>query len=319
MKRAYLIGIVAVVLGLTAHATNLNVYCGGKRFPNTITGALKLLNPQGPNTLTVYGTCNENVWIQGFNRLNLITTTGATINDASGGTGTVVVIWDTTDISLQGFTINGGVVGVWCFNFSVCRFDGNTVQGTSGAAIFVDQSRATFGANTIQNNNADGLDVGGLSSVRTYGGLLIQQNQGQGVFVGDSGFFSSGGDTIQNNAGSGIYATDNGSVFLFGTTVARNSAHGVYAQGHASADFYDANVVTGNAADGVVVMDATYVHFGGENTITGNGWLDVDCEPQYPVTRGVHANIGGGTTNCTEPQTPQMGRGVQSQMHKPVH
>jgi hypothetical protein len=107
MKRLCLIVIAVLVLGLTAHAVDLNVKCGQKGLPNTINGALKLLNPEGPNTLTVSGTCNENVLIYGFNRLKLRTTTGATINDASGGTGFVVDIDDSTDVVLNGFTING--------------------------------------------------------------------------------------------------------------------------------------------------------------------------------------------------------------------
>jgi hypothetical protein len=45
----------------------------------TIKGALKTLNPAGPNTLTISGTCNENVVIQGFNRLTLLGKPGATI------------------------------------------------------------------------------------------------------------------------------------------------------------------------------------------------------------------------------------------------
>jgi hypothetical protein len=42
--------VCLAVLSVSAHATNLKVYCGGKRFPSTISAALKLLNPEGPNT-----------------------------------------------------------------------------------------------------------------------------------------------------------------------------------------------------------------------------------------------------------------------------
>ena len=43
---------------------------------------LKIVNPAGPNTLTVSGACNENVEIYAFNRLTLVAKTGATITDA---------------------------------------------------------------------------------------------------------------------------------------------------------------------------------------------------------------------------------------------
>jgi len=300
MKRAYLVVIAALVLSIGANAMNLNIYCGQKLFPNSINAALKLLNPQGPNTLSVFGTCNENVLIQGFDRLTLIGKRGATINDASGGTGFVVDVEDSTDIEIQGFTIKGGVIGVMCSNFSVCRFDGNTVQGASVAGIQLGQSRASFGANTIQNNGT-GLVVLESSSVRTFGGMIIQANQGDGVNVDTNGSFASFGDTIQNNGNNGIASYNRGSVLLLGTTITGNSATGVLMVAQSTADFELNNVVTGNAY-GVLVKDVSYAEFRGPNTVTGN-WTgtDVYCQPQFPATRGALTNIGGGTTNCVEP------------------
>jgi hypothetical protein len=39
-----------------------------------------------------------------------------------------VDIEDSTDVTLQGLTINGGDIGVLCGDFSVCRFKNNTIQ-----------------------------------------------------------------------------------------------------------------------------------------------------------------------------------------------
>jgi hypothetical protein len=290
-----------VVLSVGAQAADLNVYCGQKRFPNTINGALQLLNPAGPNTLTVSGTCNENVLIAGFNRLKLRTTTGATINDASGGTDFVVNIDDSTDVVLNGFTINGGVLGVSCGNFSVCRFNRNTIQGASVAGIQLYQSRGTFGVNTLQNNG-NGLVVNDASSVRTYGGLVIQQNLGDGVNVSAGSSFQSFGDTIQNNAGNGIASYSHGYLLLLGTTITGNGM-GVAVLGQSAAEFGN-NVITGNGYDGVLVRDLSYASFFGGDTITGNPILDVECQDYFTVVRGV-TNIGGGITNCTNASAPQ--------------
>lgn len=304
MKRLYLIVTAVLVLGLTAHAADLNVKCGHKGLPNTINGALKLLkqlNPEAPNTLTVSGTCKENVLIRGFNRLTLRTTTGATINDASRGTGFVVDIDDSTDIVLNGFTINGGVLGVSCENFSVCRFDGNTIQGASVAGIQLVQSRATFGANTLQNNST-GLVVNDASSVRTSGGLVIQQNLVDGVNVDAGGSFESFEDTIQNNAGNGVASYNHGYLFLNGTTITGNGM-GVAVLGQSAADFMN-NVITGNGYDGVLVKDLSYASFFGGDTITGNPILDVECQDYFTVVRGF-ATLGSATTNCTNISSPQ--------------
>ena len=60
--------------------TNLKVDSSHKvegKLP-TINAALKFLPPAMSNTATVSGSCIENILIQGFDRLTLVTTTGAT-------------------------------------------------------------------------------------------------------------------------------------------------------------------------------------------------------------------------------------------------
>jgi hypothetical protein len=284
------------VLSVGAQGADIAVKCVGKF---TINGALKTLTPAGPNTLTISGTCNENVVIQGFNRLTLLGKLGATINDASGGTGFVVDIEDSTDITLRGFTINGGVVGVFCGNFSVCRFDGNTVQGASQAGVQVVQSRATFDTNTIRSNLI-GLTSLESSSVRSNGGLVVQQNQSDGVAVDTNSSFAAFGTKIQNNGYAGIEA-QTASLLINDSSITNNVYFGVVASSHTNASFTN-DVITGNGLNGVVVSDLSFVLFGASNTITGHpSGLDVDCHPQFPATRGALINIGGGATNCVEP------------------
>jgi hypothetical protein len=213
----------------------------------------------------------------------------------------VVDIADSTDIKLNGFTINGGVLGVSCENFSVCRFDGNTIQGASVAGIQLVQSRATFGANTLQNNGT-GLVVNDASSVRTSGGLVIQQNLVDGVNVDAGGSFESFGDTIQNNTGNGVASYNHGYLFLNSTTITGNG-FGVVVLGQSAADFAN-NVITGNGYDGVLVKDLSYASFFGGDTITGNPILDVECQDYFTVVRGF-TTLGSAITNCTNISSPQ--------------
>jgi hypothetical protein len=287
-----------VALSVAAQGADLKVHCGGKGALSTINGALKLLNPAGPNTLFVSGTCNENVIISGFGRLTLIGR-AASITDASGGTGFVVDIEDSKDITLQGFTINGGNIGVFCFDFSVCRFAEDTIQGAS-VGVQVVQSRATFNSGTIQNNS-NGLTSIESSSVRSNGGLLIQQNLSSGVVIASKGSFAAFGTTIQNNGGDGIESIEGASLVVGGSTITGN-LHGATILGKSDAWFAPSNVITGNVVDGVVVRDVSFALFEPSSTITGNGsGVDVSCQRQYPATRGALTNIGGGTTNCVEP------------------
>ena len=283
-----------------SRGADLAVFCGGKGPITTIGSALKVLNPAVPNTLTVSGTCKENVVILGFNRLTLKGKPGATIEDASGGTGLVVDIEESTGFVLQGLTINGGAVGVFCSLFSSCRLGGNTVQG-SGVGIQFVQSRGIFGANTIQNNGI-GLVVLESSSVRTFGGLVIQNNQNSGVDLDTGGSFASFGDTIRDNGGNGIELNNHGLLLMLGTSVTGNAGYGVMVLAHSSADFEAGNVITGNGISGVFVRDVSFAEFRLPSTITGNlSGLDAECRPQFPATRGALTNIGGGITNCVEP------------------
>ena len=306
-----------LAFSISARGAEIPVHCEGKGPLSTIQGALRLLNPLVPNTLIITGVCQENVVISGFSRLTLKGKNGATINDASGGNAIVVDIEHSTDILLQGFTINGGAIGVFCSLFSVCQFDGNIIQGATVAGVQFVQSRGTFGANTIQNNG-NGVLVFEASSVHTFGGLVIQDNSVDGVNVDYGSSFQSAGDTIRFNNNNGIALYNHGFLFLRGTTVSGNSWYGVAVLGHSSADFDGNNIITGNAISGVLVRDLSFAEFRDPSTVTGNAsGLDVECAPQSPVAIGL-TNIGGGATNCPQAQASQVNRGAQRQLRKPA-
>jgi len=240
------------------------------------------------------------VLIRGFDHLTLRAKPGATINDASGGNGFVLNIEQSSNVTVEGFTINGGAIGVMCSLFSVCRFEGNTIQGASIAGVHFIQAQGFFGANTLQNNG-NGLVILESSSVRSVG-LLIQNNSVSGVDVDTHGSFDSVGDTIRDNGSSGIELY-HGFAVLVGTSVTGNSGNGLTVASHSSVDVESNSVVTGNGASGVFLKDLSFVEFRGLSTVTGNfSGLDVACFPQFPATRGALTNIGGAITNCTEPQ-----------------
>ena len=78
-------------------------------------------------------------------------TTGATINDPSGGTKITVDIEDSRSVTLQGFTINGGAEGVLCGNSSVCNLTGNTIQSSLDNGVLVSAaSSAVLSGNVVR-------------------------------------------------------------------------------------------------------------------------------------------------------------------------
>jgi hypothetical protein len=309
MKRAYLIFVVAVVLGLVfnAQAKNLNVHCGQKSAPTTIGQALKMLNPEGPNTLTVYGTCNENVAITTFDNLTLqAAPSGATINDASGGTADVIIIKDSTRITIQGFTINGGGEGILCFDHSLCRLNGNTIQGSSGAGVRLSRARATFTGNVIQNHSYVGLQVSNASQAYTNGDM-IQGNSSGGVLVGNGSFLVASATTVQGNSSIGVVIGTNSTLFSTGgNVITGNGDTGVLVLSASVGTFNNGDVITANGyglaeygGNGVSIWDASFGRFLPGVNITGNfSGIDVECRGQYPVAVGLE-NIA--ITNCVVP------------------
>jgi hypothetical protein len=254
------------------------------------------------NTVTVSGSCHENILIQGFDRLTLITTTGATINDASGGQSAVVHIEDSSSVNLEGFTIRGGADGVLCDTASVCSLTGNTVEGSTGqegVGAFAG-SKVFLYHNTIQNNSQRAVTVANNSRVGSEYDTY-KENGDVGVFAIAGASFITIGSIIQNNGNDGIVVTDHSTARLISVTISGNAGNGATLENAAEARF-EAMTVTANGGSGVLVRDLSFGFFSVGTSIMGNlGGTDVVCAPQFSATRGALANIGGGKTNCVEP------------------
>ena len=284
---------------------NCNLQTGNNRSINAV---LARLDPHRAWTLEVSGTCNENVTIQSFENLTLIAKPGASINDPSGGNLDVLDVFDTHEFSLQGFTINGGVMGVGCADYSLCRFSGNTIQGAVLDGLVVARSQASLQGDTLQNNGGRGLAA--INSGVVLGiGITTQGNAAAGVIAASGGHATFLNLTSRNNGGFGIRGANHSTLRLIDSTLTGNGLSGVRIDSSSEARFdtnTTGNLITGNGASGVDALDLSFALFAGADQITGNnlfnpGGVDVFCGPQFSATRGALTSIGGGTTNCTEP------------------
>jgi Right handed beta helix region len=281
-----------------AQAANQEVNCDKRE---TIHKTLRLLaktNPQGPNTVSVSGSCNENILIQNMDRLTLIAKEGASITDRSGGSLAVVDIEDSHSVTVQGFTINGGAQGILCSTASVCYLTGNTIQGPGHFGVNVLRgSRAFLESNVIQNWGR-GAFIDRSAEVFSSNDVF-QGNGGSAIVVLNRSYFESLNSSLDNN-GVGIEAGGSG-VFLGGGTISGNSSDGIRVLA-ASEAIFSGPTITANGGVGVQVLDGSFAAFLAAS-ITGNlSGLDVDCEPQFPMTRFVDRT--GGITNCVEPAAP---------------
>ena len=278
-----------------AQAVNLNVNCDRHESLHKALRLLATSNPQGPNKITVLGDCKGNFAIKSMDRLTLLTKSGASITDRSNGTLAVVDIEDSRSVTVQGFIINGGAQGILCSTASVCYLTGNTMQGPGHFGVNVVRgSRAFLESNVIQDWGR-GAFIDRSAEVFSSNDLF-QRNGGSAIAVLNRSYFESLNSSLDNN-GVGIEAGGSG-VFLGGGTISGNGSDGIRVLA-ASEAIFAGPTITANGGAGVLVLDGSFAAFLAAS-ITGNlSGLDVDCEPQFPMTRFVDRT--GGITNCVEP------------------
>ena len=294
---AFFLSVAIGVAGQCARAENLTVNCDKKE---TIHKAVRLLandNPVGPNTISVSGSCKENIVIQSMDRLTLITKKGASITDRSNGSLTVVDIEDSHTVTVQGFTIIGGSVGVNCGSASVCYLTANTIQDGAGTGVGVGGgSHAFLQSNVIQHSAGPGSTVQDGSQMFSSNDVF-QSNAAQGIVIGDGVYFVASNSSFLNN-GVGILAAAS-NLLLHGGTISGSIGNGMTMLAGSIAVFRDGATVIGNGGDGVHLEDASFAGFQSA-TVTGNlSGLDVNCAPQFTITHFVGRT--GGITNCVEP------------------
>jgi hypothetical protein len=285
----------------TLYAAPIRVNCGGGgSINNALTSLASAGNTRGI-TILVAGTCRENVVITAFDHLTLEASPIATIQDQSNGTEALIEIVNSYDVTVMGFTLNGGSAGVSCDADSNCTLYLNSIQRAAAIGVHFGNSNGQILNNNISNTAGKGIAIYS-SSVSTVSNT-ISGNVKAGVEVGYKSDLTATSDTIQNNA-IGIEVIEGSVLRANDLTINGNSSDGVDLESSSAASFGQINtgsVITGNGGNGVSNNDLSFASFSGTNNVSGNlTQPDIACNPQYSATRG--ASTVGGTTNCTEPQ-----------------
>ena len=300
----------ALAFPSSGRAADVQVVCpsGAQGAYSSINAALSALDPHGPNIISISGACSENVSITSFDRLTLVGQGNTSVTDNSGGTAGVITIGDSQRVSIQGLTINGGGFGVACWDHSLCRFSGNTIQGAGSSGVIVtDVSHAIFNGDIIQNTGGNAVDLFSASEVRMNGATIRGSRSFAAVFVRLDSYFDIQNTTIQDNEGDGVLVERRGTMRMDGSTISSNRGNGISVGGNSIAQVGingspAHNTIQLNGGNGVSLMDLSFGIFSPGQIVTGNAsGLDVACNPQFPATRGARTNIGGGITNCKEP------------------
>jgi hypothetical protein len=163
-----LLAVASSLLPTAAQAANVTVDCSGATPGafSSITAALNTLSLQGPNGITVTGTCTENVFIGSREFLSIQAAPGqtATIN-AADQSGIVLQTFTSHNILLIGLVLQGGQNGLLA-GISDVDVQGCTIQNNSRDGVVVQVgSVLTIENSTIQNNGGNGLTDAAGSSV----------------------------------------------------------------------------------------------------------------------------------------------------------
>lgn len=302
----------------SASAADLTVICpgGGPGAYPSITAALNAItNNAGPNSISVSGTCTENIFIFNQNNLNIHNAPGSTavITNAASPAQITVQLFDSRLVTFNGLSIQGGDPGLFVNQGSDLQMFNSVLENNVGSgAIVLIKSDLNLGVSCIiRNNGANGLVVGDSSLVVVMSPIQILNNKFVGVNAFSSGYIKfqvTGGHIIEGNGGTGILAGADAHVFLqsfnLPTVIRNNGGDGLAFLEGSTGRVDGQNTIENNGALGVRVESSTATFFGdsaGSTTITGHrfgiavtrgGELTFDG-PHQITANGNPANEGG--------------------------
>jgi hypothetical protein len=253
--------LLLFVLQSIGWAASVQVVCpgGGPGAYSSITAALSTLDPHGPNTITVSGTCVENIFINNHERLFIQSAPGQTATiTAADASGIVLQTFQSTGILISGLVFQGGSIGVLLNQGSNVTIVNCTMQQNSRDGLGMQMASTLVMENsTLQDNQGNGMSVavGSNATMATDPNerIRVLRNGGDGIDV-DGSFFQVNFGTldVENNAGAAIFQTG-GRLLIFG------------GQGVGGGNLFQGN------GEGIDIFQAGSAQFFGKNTIRNNG------------------------------------------------
>src|SRR5215831_8584356 len=249
----------------------------------SINAALASLPAAGPNSISVVGTCDENVVFFARTDLTIFGNPTATVVPGNAN-GHLLAINNSQRINIQGITFDGGR-GIIVDENSSVNFDNITVQNSARIGLTSLDSHVHIANSTIQNSTRSGVSIGGgtfyVDSDVT--GTTITGNGRLGIAVLTGHLILNGGDGVTPN-------TQN--------VISNNGTSGVEVANSAEADISGDNRITGNHGSfGLVVVHTSSV-FMSDGTISSNNGMGVHCGEtshcEFAGTTTIDSNGNGG-------------------------
>ena len=274
--------LAALLPSSLAFAASATVDCSGAT-PGaftTINAALASLPAAGPNSITVTGTCHENVVMAGRTDLNISGNPTATVVPGNAN-GHLLAIDASQRVGIQNITFDGGR-GALVSNNSQVEFLNITIQNSLGIGLTTIDSLVHIADSTVKNSTRSGISVGGgtfyVDSAET--GTTVTANGRTGISVLTGHLILNGGDevtpgtenVISNNAGVGVAVANSAEADINGDNriIGNQGAFGLEVI-HTSTVIMTDGTISSNAGLGVHCGETSHCEWAGITKIDSNG------------------------------------------------
>ncbi len=246
----------------------------------TITAALASLPAAGPNSISVVGTCHENVVMFGRTDLTIFGNPTATVVPGNAN-GHLLAITGSQRIGIQNLTFDGGR-GALVNDNSRVDFTSVTIQNSTGIGLTSIDSLVHIADSTVQNSTRSGISIGGgtfyVDSDVT--GTTVTNNGRIGIAIITGHLILNGGDgvtpgtqnVISNNGTSGVEVADNAEADISGDNriINNQGPFGLIVIHTSSVNMSD-GTISSNAGVGAHCGETSHCEWSGATTIDSNG------------------------------------------------
>ncbi len=301
-----------LLMATTSFAIDLKVDCSLPNTDHPIRKALQTFaqsNPAGPNTITISGTCHEQIVIRNLPNLTLIGINGAkVVNDASDPNSVSIDIGNSNEVVVNNLHFIGSGAGADCAFQALCRFNNVIFEGAGSDGITIGTRSFAFFVDCDSHDNAGSGVATTVDASLYFSGGRLHDNQGDGLYLGPGSSVHMAYSflglnqpvTIDNNAGNGISAFTHGTIRTEDSVNIRNNGGDGIAISGGSAALLAYTNISSNLGHGVRIGDLSILRVGIQNQMAGNAQPDLNCDPLYSIVRG-QQRLPTATSNCPVP------------------
>ena len=284
-----------VLLPAVAYGASAVVDCSGAT-PGaftTITAALATLPNAGPHSVSVKGTCSENVSIINRTDLVIFGNPTATVQSANPNVRLLLIV-DSQRISIMGITFVGSR-GILINENSRVDFDTIAIQNSGNIGLASNDSRVHLSNSSVTNSARAGISVNG-GTFDVDGGVTVSGNARSGISATTARLRLNGGDgtpgtenVISNNGAVGVNVANSATAEINGDNRIINNlgSYGLLVIHVSNLIMFD-GIINNNTGIGVHCGETSHCEWGGATQINGNGGGGIE------ITDHSDAYIDGG-------------------------